>query len=338
MDSDSGEHEEILIALTAGLRTQFGQHLHIEQWQRQRYDYWSSCALDELTIQLSDGHQVLVLLKDLCPASMVESTRRARDQQLYNPAREISVYNRLLATLPLRTAGCYGSRINPHANHYWLFLEKVIGEELYKVAEFERWKDAARWLADFHCMTSNLSERKGLELFEWDRAALEHCSLRVKQRYDQHVRPPLNAQELDDIRAAYRVAMQTMLDKPQSVIHGEFYASNVLIERSTADTHVCPVDWETTGWGCSLIDLAALTAGRWSDSQRNKMVLAYWLALDDQHRTAWRSLECLQYTLTACRLHLAMLMLGRPVDWQPPAEHKQDWLQHAIELSQRIAH
>ena len=32
-------------------------------------------------------------------------------------------------------------------------------------------------------------------------------------------------------------------------IHGEFYASNVLVNITGGKLRVCPVDWELAGWG-----------------------------------------------------------------------------------------
>jgi hypothetical protein len=63
--------------------------------------------------------------------------------------------------------------------------------------------------------------------------------------------------------------------QPLTVIHGEFYASNVLIDDGIDGIRVCPVDWERAAIGPALIDLAALTGGNWTEEQKRDMVEEY---------------------------------------------------------------
>jgi thiamine kinase-like enzyme len=117
---------------------------------------------------------------------------------------------------------------------------------------------------------------------------------------------------------------------PVTFIHGEFYASNVLVD--DGGTRVCPVDWEMAALGPGLIDLAALTAGRWTEPEREALVLAYMTALAPRRGWPPPRAEFLA-ALACCRLHLALQWLGWSERWSPPAEHAHDWLHEALALA-----
>ena len=69
----------------------------------------------------------------------------------------------------------------------------------------------------------------------------------------------------------YREAVAVVQAAPRTVIHGEAFPSNVLV---TPQGDPCVVDWETAGYGCGLIDLAALTAG-WAPAAAWRIAAAY---------------------------------------------------------------
>src|SRR5207244_7203663 len=85
------------------------------------------------------------------------------------------------------------------------------------------------------------------------------------------------------IAGRYSQVVERLLTLPLTLIHGEFYPSNILVHeietcrsRLTGDTvRVCPVDWEMAAVGPGLIDLAALTAGAWTDEEKTALALAY---------------------------------------------------------------
>lgn len=330
----AADNEEILAVLEKGLSARLGGSLHILQFDRRQYEYWSSCSLEELNIQLDDGRRMTLLFKDFSPHILLEATRLARHQLLFDPAREICVYTKLLNRLSLRTAVCYAAKIDVQSNRYWIFLEKVAGRELYKIAELSVWEEAARWLACFHRLASEVSPSSELQLLDWDRNCYHQCLERARYFRGPKTNAKVErANGFDRIAAVYTDVIEHLLCRPKSVIHGEFYASNVLIEENGTGVQVCPIDWETAGWGPALIDLAALVAGRWDEEQRSAMVRAYWSGLNDAQRNSWGTKRDFQRTLIGCRLHLAVQMLGRPPEWEPPAEHKQDWHSEATQLA-----
>jgi aminoglycoside phosphotransferase (APT) family kinase protein len=119
------------------------------------------------------------------------------------------------------------------------------------------------------------------------------------------------------------------------LIHGEFYVSNVLVHETDTGTRICPVDWEMAAIGPGLIDLAALTAGSWSEDERRGFARIYHDALTPA-AGGWQPFDEMVTDLTYCRLHLAVQWLGWSADWMPPREHAQDWLAEATRLAEEL--
>jgi aminoglycoside phosphotransferase (APT) family kinase protein len=119
------------------------------------------------------------------------------------------------------------------------------------------------------------------------------------------------------------------LNLPKTVIHGEFYASNVLVAGEASVPRVCPVDWELAASGPGLIDLAALVSGGWAEEDREAIVSAY--------RSAAGTVAFSPEQLDLARLHLAVQWLGwAPPNWTPPEGQRHDWLGEALELVERL--
>src|SRR5262249_24535960 len=96
---------------------------------------------------------------------------------------------------------------------------------------------------------------------------------------------------------------------PATLLHGEFYASNILIESKGARCRVAPVDWEMAAWGTGLLDLAALTAGNWRDEDRTALALTYRAHWSDTER--WNPpLDEFLLAFDCCRVCLAVQWLG----------------------------
>jgi thiamine kinase-like enzyme len=343
MTPNSTDEEEIRKVIEAGLAERLGSQPRIVRFARRQYEYWSSCALEELNIELADGQTMSVLFKDFAPAMMLDLTRAARHDWLYDPAREICVYTRLLNHLELGTAACYASRLDLAGERYWLFLEKINGRELYKVEELAVWQHAARWLARFHRLATKFTDTKNLRLLVWDRQCYQKCLERASffqarraAEISLSTATRLGPERFQRIATMYSAVVENLLNCPTTIIHGEFYASNVLAVGDSEDASICPIDWETAGLGVPLMDVAALVAGRWSDTQRAAIVGAYWRALDELQRQAWGSKQRFLTSLLGCRLHLAIQMLGRPPDWEPPDEHRHDWAREADELVEQL--
>jgi aminoglycoside phosphotransferase (APT) family kinase protein len=307
---------------------------------RQPSLYRTSFAIEELAIDLDDGKHPELIFKNLSWQSLSDNVRRVKPQFLHNPLREIEVYRTILASAQIGTATCYGVHVDEPRQHYWLFLEKVPGLELYQIGEFEKWQAVARWLAEFHArFFAHVDQLNNIpSLLRYDgafyRRWLQRACAFAKRRHDPQNRNAKAA--LTELAARYEKVVERLLALPLTFIHGEFYSSNVLIREEGYGMRVCPVDWEMAGWGPGLIDLAALTAGKWSEEQKKALALAYYHAQTQMMNKPREQSEFLA-DLDHCRLHIAMQWLGWAPNWSPPAENEHDWLGEALHLAEKLA-
>jgi hypothetical protein len=343
---------ELRAALQHQLSRHFGRPCTLTRLERRPSVYRTSFPLEELDLTLGDGTDLQLLFKDLNRQALTPEARRVKPAFLHEPLREIEVYQRLLAPAGLGTATCYGAVVDPAAGRYWLFLEKVPGVELYQVGDFTVWEEVARWLAGFHAHFARQDR-----LRTWVEAAyLRHYTadeyrLWIRRAVEHQGQAGKNACPTDRLvwlAERYETVVERLVRLPATLIHGEFYASNVLtLARSASEgaslsgasgwcgVRVCPVDWEMAALGPGLLDLAALTAGKWDDGQRTALARAYHAALAAEDGQA-PGLEAFLETLDCCRLHLAIGWLGWSPEWSPPAEHAWDWRGEALHLAEKL--
>jgi hypothetical protein len=295
--------------------------------------YRTSFAIDELEIELDGGQIVRLLRKDLGRAALHESARAAKPEFLYDPMREIEVYRNVFADARLGTPRCYASVVDAAQGRYWLFLEQVPAVELYQVGDLAAWQDAARWLAALHGRFAGSTDqvRRAAPLLVYD-AAFYRMWLNRAAAFVEQASSRYNASELSGWRrlvSNYDRVVEPLVEIAPTLIHGEFYASNVLVGSADGRVRVCPVDWEMAAVGPGLIDLAALTSGRWTCDERTAIARAYFHGLRGEG-VGSDSFESLWGALGHCRVHLAVQWLGWSSDWRPPAEHAQNWLAEAL--------
>ncbi|MDQ3587813.1 MAG: aminoglycoside phosphotransferase family protein [Actinomycetota bacterium] len=282
----------------------------------------SSFPVEELDL-LCGGRQLSLVFKDCSPDRLSPEAASAKPSFLRVPGRELEVYNRVLEPAGVGAPACHGTVSEPAAGRFWLFIEHVDGELLWRVGEPAIWAQAARWLADLHgrplpCDREPLLSYDGSWFRLWLRRALE-------------VQPDA----LDRLAASHERAVALLCSWPRSLVHGEFYPSNVLIEGQGADARVRPVDWEMAGVGPGLLDLAALVSGGWSAEERERLTAAYYEAWPARlPKPGWDEFHD---ALDHCRLQLAVQWIGWSREWTPPAEHAHDWLSEALSLADRLS-
>jgi Ser/Thr protein kinase RdoA (MazF antagonist) len=293
--------------------------------------YRTSFPLEELELTLEDGGPLDLIFKPLDWETLGDGARLAKPRFLHDPSREPAVYGSLLSVAPPGPPRCYGSLIDPEHGRHWLFIERVDGRELVQVGERDLWEAAAGWLGTMH---RRLGEADGTwakrgRLIDYDRALYLRWLERASSFARAAGQPKSKARSLDWLAVRYAPAIEELLAMPKTVIHGEFYASNVLVSGDASDPRVCPVDWELAGAAPGLIDLAALVSGGWGEEDREAIVSAYRAAVaPDTFSTR---------QLDLARLHLAVQWLGwAEPSWTPPAGQRQDWLGEALALAERL--
>ena len=291
--------------------------------------YRSSFALEDLDVEFATGRNHRFILKHTYRHALHPDAEQAKPHFLFDPQREPAVYRHVLSHDLHGTAVCYAVVAPKDIGAYVLVLERVCGQELYQVGEFEIWEEVARWLARFHRNVAHhdmqRSPELGRHLLRYD-ATYYRTWLSRAREFQKGDAPA--SEFLNRLSTRYGEVVDRLSSIPSTVIHGELYASNVLVARGNP-IRVCPVDWEMAGYGPGLLDLSALVSGRWGDNQRRQLFAAYVNELEasiNDQETLWSQL---QY----CRLFHCIQWMGWAPKWNPPADHRQDWLSTAIGLS-----
>lgn len=303
-----------------------GPNLSIFRCRRPRRKdaYASTHTLEAVEIVLANHRVVPALRKDLSPEGVIPAARGTRPAQLVAPGREIAMYERMLVGSGLAPI-CYGAMSNDQSGEYWLLLERLDGVELWQVGDIKLWEAVARWLARAHASLAQHRHVDGVPLLHYDRQYYEQWFGRAVGFAPARQRSAIRA-----LSVYHAAVVEKLLTLSPTVIHGDFYPSNVLVCSDSAKVCVRAVDWELAGLGPSLIDLAALCIG-WPDVERRRLVRAY------AHAAGLSYGDALLSNVDRCEFHLCFQWLGWASDWTPPAEHARDWLTRAIELSAQLS-
>ena len=264
-----------------------------------------------------------LLRKDLSPAALIGDARENRLEFLHDARREPAVYRRLLGPRGI------GPRCVA-AGSDWIVLEQLDAQPLWQIGDGDTWVTVARWLARLHDRLAD-ADTSDLPLVRHDST----LALRWRRRARNRGAP-------DSVLAAHERACARLLNLPSTLIHGDLYASNILVGvppepsgrfDSIDDVGVWPVDWELAGVGPGVLDLAALTAGWPSESPvRAGMASAY---LDASALGRHGPRPCID-DLVAARLYVCVQWLGSSAAWTPPEQHRHDWLAEARELAESM--
>jgi hypothetical protein len=279
---------------------QIAQLLGVERVRRTPWPYASSLPMEQIDIAGSPA----LLFKDLTLSEELQRPGFLGDRR-----REITAYTDILGDLDIDTPAYRASVIDEQ--RAWLFLELVDGVPLWQIGEIEVWETAARCLAMLHAVPPPLT--RGLLRYDAD-----HLSRRFALTASLPRAAEIGA------RVAARLA-----ELPSRFIHGEFYPSNILVQREAELVRVRPVDWEMSGLGPGVLDLAALTAGSWIDADRARIERAYVDACPAELRPRPDDLDF-------ARLLLAAQWTGWSPGWSPPPQHRHNWQAVALELIERL--
>src|SRR5258708_8877205 len=284
--------------------------------------YSSSFAIEELEVTTKTG-VIEMAFKNLSRHAMLADAANTKPDFLYDPLREINVYRSIHPLLNMGIPKLYGAVTDPSIGRYWMFLERVSASELYECGEFETWLCFARWLARFHASRAadaTVARDLAPQLLEHDASYYRTWLQRAHASIGRH----------DDIGRRYDCAIDLLLALPRTLIHGEVYASNILVEGPEDDLLICPLDLEMAAIGPGILDIAALASGKWTRDQRLRMAQAWCDALPAALRP-----PDLVTAFDGAQLQIAVQWLGWSDRWSPPQEHAHDWLSEALGLSRQ---
>jgi Ser/Thr protein kinase RdoA (MazF antagonist) len=315
----------------------------IVELRRSLASYRSSWWLEDVTASLDDGSMLDLVFKDLGREAPGSRAWEVKPRKVTHPGREAWMYGRVLGPGDLGVPACWGAVSDPAAGRHWLFLERVSGIPLIQIGDFPVWTAVAGWLGRFHARHAwcgPLGEGPLLEHdldfhLGWMERALERAHREAARGNGAGARAKRTLAALREVAPFHRTAAEQALAGGSTLIHGELYPANVLVERR-GGLRIHVVDWEMASLGPSLLDLAALVTGRWSGRERETMTLAYRDAVRAAGGTPLEPPDFLR-TLTGCRLLLAVQWLGWAPDWDPPAEHRTDWVREAVRCAEALA-
>jgi Ser/Thr protein kinase RdoA (MazF antagonist) len=331
--NDAPDDEELRDALAEALaRTGAGVPSHVRRRQSQ---YRSSFPLEQLRVTLERGEELRLAFKRLEWQALGKEAQLAKPRFLFDARREPAVYRLILPAAPPGPPGYIGATVGAMARSAgegrWLFVEWVDGRELYQVGERAAWVQVARWLGELHsALAPGVDDHAGqAPLLRHDAGYYERWLSRARDFAKAAGQAREATRFLDRLAKRHDGIVEALLGLPRTVIHGDFFASNVLVAGSAQELRVAPVDWELAAAGPGLTDLAALISGDWAEAERDAMTTAYASAPGIAQFSA-RELDF-------ARLQLAVQCLGwAPPEWRAPQAQRHDWLADAIALAGRL--
>ena len=325
--------DELHATLETLLSSHFARATRVAAMERRMSQYCSSFMLEELDVTLDDGTELALLLKDLSPGSLFGGAVKVKPSFIYDPEREIRTYQRILARHRVGTATCYGAVVEPERARFWLLLERLAPVHLWQQGEIEVWTHTAAWLAGMHAtFRKSVADGDATHLIHYDRD-FYWCWMRRAELFvaeGDRSAERASARSVGWLAARYERVVARLCALPHTVIHGEFFASNVLLDPTLG--RVCPVDWELAAVGPGLVDVAAMSAGNWKREQKDAMALAYHAAMPAAGLKQ-PSREDFLIDVECARLHQAVQWLGWSPGWTPVPEHAQNWLREALDAA-----
>ncbi|HET7416415.1 MAG TPA: aminoglycoside phosphotransferase family protein [Solirubrobacterales bacterium] len=319
--------DELRRSLEGALSEVRGDPVEVVALSRRPFAYETSYAIDELRVRLGDGESLDLVVKDVGAGGLSAAAAATKPGFTLDPRREIAVYRSLLAPSQVPAPRYWGAAEDE--GRAWLFVERVEGEVLTDVGEVEVWRAAAAWAA-----------RLDAAVRPQVRAEVEPLLLHRNREWHAHWIEAATDAGGEELARQLRPAAPELLERlealPSAFVHGELYPSNVIVGRREPEPpRIAPVDWELAGPGPFALDLAALVGG-WGAEERRGMCESFHAALPEGRRASL-SLGDLIAAVDLCRLSLALQWIGWAPGWEPPEEHRHDWVAEAMRLLEEIA-
>jgi hypothetical protein len=229
-------------ALASGLSAAFGAPVSVTG--RERNVMMSTYPSEVVSCRLADAADVQVFCK-----YGAGRTRHLDGGHRGGVGYEATVYRDLLRPSGVSAPRYYGAYTDPGTGESWLFVEYLARADRANKRPHPCMGLTARWLGRFHRMFEG-QPAPGLNRYDTDyyRVWARRTTAFAGAWGDRF--PWVDA-------LCQRFAEETadgLGRLPTTVIHGELYPGNVLVNGDT----VCPIDWESAAVGPGEIDLASL--------------------------------------------------------------------------------
>ncbi len=277
--------------------------------------YQSTASAEILECVLADGAEWPVLWK--------HAVRRQGDplDTRSGLAYEAQVYARILAADGHGQPRFLGAVHDAATGEDWLFEEFIPAGVRLSEFPLDVAGSAAGWLGQFHRdFERSPIVATGSFLRRYDETWYRGWVDRTRQLIERAGR---RTPELDTLIEDCRERLPRLLEAPLTLIHGEFYPDNVIID----GTAVRPVDWESAAVAVGEIDLATLTEG-WPAADEAVLV-------DRYRATRWAGTppDAFEERYQAARAYSACRRLADEEGWTPEADR---YLEQLIDAAGRL--
>jgi thiamine kinase-like enzyme len=269
---------------------------------RKRQERESTFPSEVVTFRTNDGREAVMWCK--------YSSGRGRSEPAWHHAHghrggltyEASIYRHVLEPLHLSTVRLLGAS-ESQRGAAWIAIE-YLDDALPIKSVPDAITNAAEWIGRFHARNETRVTAASLQfLTRYTADYYRGWADRTLEFARRHLR---DCRHVEQVCAAFDPASADLLAAPLTIIHGEFYPSNVLWHRSV----VYPVDWETAAIGAGEIDLVCLTE-HWPASVKVASEAAYMRARWPQGHE-W---PAFQRRLKAATLYMLLRWTGTVEAW-----------------------
>ena len=219
-------------------------------------------------------------------------------------AYEAEVYRRVHAGVATGVPRFYGAYSDAESGDHWLvleFLERAV--RVTKGAQPASVVKAADWLGRFHAQNESrvlsadfsfLNAYDATYYLGWSARTLEFAN-ELRSTFPW----------LQQLCERFAECVDILLESRLTVIHGEFYPHNILLNSG----QIYPIDWESAAVGPGEIDLVTLTEA-WKPAHQRQCETAY-----QQARWGGTAPAGFARRLAAARLYVCFRWMGEQLEW-----------------------
>jgi aminoglycoside phosphotransferase len=273
-------------------------------------------------------HLIAKVLGRFC---LNDDARLAKPMDSYDPDREPQVLAHLLSGTGLGAPDLVGTAHLAGGRVVVQVVNRLPGVPLTEVGSVSVWCATAEWLGRLHARFADPDVRALPILLDYDARRLRAAA---QPGIDRLVRS--GARCGDRLAAVHDRAVRSLAALPATLVHGDFFAPNVIVDAGAGPTQVGAVDWETAGRGPGVLDLAALVSGSWASAERTAMIDAYDASLDEGPVRAAPTGVALHAVVDQAALQVALTWAGADPAWSPPVERDSDWVSAVGETVDRL--